>query len=172
MSLRRHKCKAAEKKPRETHQFVCRLGLLLAVLSPTLAAQTNVADWNAVKALTVGTEVRITAGSRSIRGEIERTTDDVLVVTARKGQEMFERQQVSVVSIKKAGHRKRNTLIGLAAGAGGGLAIGIAARAKPGQWEFISNDVVTVGFVAAGAIVGTVVGVIIPTGGWREVYKR
>jgi hypothetical protein len=172
MSFRRHKCEAAGKKPRETHQFVCRLGLLLAVLSPTLVAQTNVADWNAVKALTVGTEVRITSGSRSIRGEIERTTDDVLVVTSRKGQEMFERQQVSVVSIKKAGHRKRNTLIGLAAGAGGGLAIGIAARAKPGQWEIISNDVVTAGFVAAGAIVGTVVGVIIPTGGWREVYRR
>lgn len=153
-------------------QFVYRLGVLLVVVATTLVAQTNVGDWNTVKALTTGTQVRITAGSRSVRGEIERTTDDILVVTSGKGQEMFDRQQISVVSVKKPSRRKRNTLIGLAAGAGGGLAIGIAARPGPGQWEIVSSEAVTAGLVGAGAIVGSFVGVIIPTGGWREVYKK
>ncbi|MBZ5636846.1 MAG: hypothetical protein LAO55_27295 [Acidobacteriia bacterium] len=152
--------------------FACRLGAGLALLTTTMAAQTNVADWNTVKALTTGTQVRITAGSRTVRGEIERTTDDVLVVTTGKGQEMFDRQEVSVVSVKQTSHRKRNTLIGLAAGTGVGLGIGIATRPKPGQLEVITPDAITAGFTAAGAIGGTLVGVIIPTGGWREVYKK
>ena len=155
---------------RDTPQFG-RLGVLLAVVATTLVAQTNVADWNTVKVLTPGTQVRINAGSRTIRGEIDRATDDVLVVTSGRGQETVDRQQVSVVSVKKPSRRKRNTLIGLAAGAGGGLAIGIAARAKPGQWEFISNDVVTVGFVAAGAIAGTLVGVIADSGARRKGFR-
>jgi len=152
--------------------FACGLGAGLVLLTTTMAAQTNVADWNTVKALTTGTQVRITAGSRTVRGEIERTTDDVLVVTTGKGQEMFDRQEVSAVSVKKPSHRKRNTLIGLAAGTGVGLGIGIATRPKPGQLEVITPDAITAGFTAAGAIGGTLVGVIIPTGGWREVYKK
>jgi len=137
-----------------------------------LAAQTSVAEWNAVKALTTGTQVRITVGSRTVRGGIDRTMDGALVVTTEKGQEMFDRQEVSVVSVKKPSHRKRNTLIGLAAGTGAGLGIGIATRPKPGQLEIITPDAITAGFTAAGAIGGTLVGLIIPPGGWREVYKK
>ena len=161
----------SEKKPSDMRRFACRIGVLLAFVATTLVAQTSVADWNTVKALTPGTQVRITAGSRTIRGEIERTTDDVLVVTSGNGQEMLDRQEVSVVSVKKPSHRKRNTLIGLAAGAGGGLVIGLAA-VHHSEWEIVSADAVRAGFVAAGAIVGTVIGVIIPTGGWREVYRK
>ncbi len=173
MSFRQYKCEAsAEKNLPDRPPFVWRLGVLLALMATTLAAQTNVADWNTVKALTTGTQVRITVGSRTVRGEIDRTTDDALVVTSGKGQEMFDRQQVSVVSVKKLSHRKRNTLIGLAAGTGVGLGIGIATRPKPGQLEVITPGAITAGFTAAGAIGGTLVGVIIPTGGWREVYKK
>jgi len=173
MSFRHSKFEAStEKSLPDTPPYVWRLGVLLAFMATTLAAQTNVADWNTVKALTTGTQVRITAGTRTVRGGIERTTDDALVVTTEKGQEMFDRQEVSVVSVKKPSHRKRNTLIGLAAGTGVGLGIGIATRPKPGQLEVITPGAVTAGFTAAGAIGGTLVGVIIPTGGWREVYKK
>lgn len=151
--------------------FACRLGAGLALLTTTMAAQTT-ADWNAVKALTGGTEVRITVGSHTAHGEIDRATDDILVLTSRNGQEMFDRQQVSVLSVKKPSHRKRNTLIGLAAGTGVGLGIGIATRPKPGQLEVVTPGAITAGLTAAGAIAGTLVGVIIPTGGWREVYKK
>jgi hypothetical protein len=73
------------------------MSLLLALIATTLAAQTNVADWNTVRALTTGTQVRITIGSRSVRSEIDQATDGALVVTSGKGQEMFDRQHVSVV---------------------------------------------------------------------------
>ncbi len=150
--------------------MITRLAALLALLGTTLAAQS--ADWNTVKALTTGTPVRITAGPRTVRGEIIRATDDALVIASSKGQEMFDRPQVSTVSLRKLSHRGRNTLIGLVAGTGGGLGIGLGARAKRGQWELISNEAVLAAFTAAGAIVGTVVGVIIPSGGWREIYKK
>jgi hypothetical protein len=149
-----------------------RIGLLLTVVAANLIAQTGGPDWNTIKALTRGTQVRVVVGSRVVRGEIERSTDDVLAVTSRTGQEMFDRQEISAVSIKKPSRRRKHTLIGLAAGAAGGLAIGIATRPSPGQWEFISSDAVTAGFTAAGAIVGTVVGVVIPAGGWREIYRK
>ena len=150
--------------------MIRRLAALFALLATTLAAQTT--DWNTVKSLAAGTQVRITVGPRTLRGEILRATDDALVIASNKGQEMFDRPQVSTVSLRKPSHRGRNTLIGLVAGAGGGLGIGLAARAKPGQWEFISNEAVVAGFTAAGAIVGTLVGVIIPSGGWRAIYQK
>ena len=71
-----------------------RIGLLLAAVATTLAARTNIAYWNTVKTLTTGTQVPITAGSRAIRGEIERITDDVHVVISGNGQAMFGRAQV------------------------------------------------------------------------------
>jgi hypothetical protein len=141
-------------------------------MATIVAAQTTVSNWNTVKAIAPGTHVRIRTGSRTATGEVDRTADDALVVTSEKGQERFDRQQVLAVSIRKAGHRKRNALIGLAAGAGVGLVIGLAARAKPGQLQIISNSAVAGGITAAGALGGTIVGLVLPTGGWREVYRN
>jgi hypothetical protein len=153
-------------------RFVRCLGELLALVAPAMAAQTSVTNWSIVQALARGTQVRIVAGSRTVAGKIERSTDDALVVTSGKNQETFGRQQVSILSVKKASHRTRNALIGLAAGTGIGLAIGLAARSKPGQLEIVPNSAVTAGFTVAGALLGTVVGVIIPTSGWREIYRK
>jgi hypothetical protein len=155
-----------------TPRFACRLGPLLALVATTIAAQTNVTNWNTVKALTTGTQVRITTGSRTLRGRIDRITDDALEVTSGQGRETFYRQQVSVVSVMQPGHRKRNALIGLAAGIGVGLGIGIAGRSKPGQLQIVPNGAITAGFTVAGALAGTIVGVVIPTGGWREIYQK
>ena len=155
-----------------TPGLVSRLGALIGILAATTAAQTSAANWNSVKTLTAGTQVRVTAGARAVHGQIDRITDDALVETSGKGQETFERQQVSVVSVRKPSHRKRNALIGLGAGTGIGLGVGIAARSRPGQLEIIPNGAVTAAFTVAGAIGGTIVGAVIPTGGWREVYRK
>lgn len=74
--------------------------------------------------------------------------------------------------IRKPGHRGRNALIGLAAGAGVGLGIGLSTRAKTGQLHFLSNGSVTAIGWAVGAISGTILGVVIRTAGWREIYRR
>ena len=94
------------------------------------------------------------------------------MLTSDKGEEVFDRQQVSRVLVKKQNHRKRNILIGLGVGAGGGLGVGLSARAKPDQLHFISNGAVVGIGAAAGAAVGAVVGAVIPTGGWREIYRQ
>ncbi len=155
-----------------TSGLFCRLGALLILMATTVAAQADLANWNAVKALNTGTQVRVAAGSRTVRGAIDRTTDDALIVTSGKGQETFNRQEVSVVSERKPGHRQRNALIGLAAGTGVGLGAGIASRSGPNQLHIVSNGAVVAVGVVVGAVVGTIVGVLIPTGGWREIYKK
>lgn len=160
---------AAMRKP----PFACRLAALLALLATAMAAQTNVINWNTVKALAAGTQVRVSAGSRPVNGRIEQVTDDALVVTSGKGQETFGRQQVSAVSVKKLSHRGRNALIGLAAGTGAGLGIGVAAaRTNSGQLAIVPNGAIVAGFAVAGALGGSIVGVVIPTGGWREIYSK
>lgn len=142
-------------------------GAIAAIAMMTnLGAQTNLTDWKIVEAITAGTRVRVTTGSGKVRGTLNRTTDEILVLTSHTGQETFERQQVSVVSVRKASRRKRNTLIGL--GVGTGVGAGIGAVSDDGY--FSKSDVATV-FGAIGAIGGTVAGLLIPTGGWSEVYR-
>ena len=94
-------------------------------MATTALAQKNAGDWNTVKALTTGTEVRITTGSRTVSGKVDRITGDTLVVTSGKGSEMFTEQEVTRVSVGKQGHRGRNTLIGLGIGTGAGIGIGL-----------------------------------------------
>lgn len=143
--------------------------VLLALVATAAASQTN---WDPVKALSTGTRVRVTAGGRTVKGNVDHVTDDAVAVTTGKGQQTLDRQQVSVVSVAKPSHRKRNALIGLGAGTGAGLGIGLASRSGPNQLHLVPNSAVIVGSTVAGALVGTLVGVVIPTGGWHEIYRK
>ena len=150
---------------------IYRLAVVFALTTISVAAQTNAATWNSVQSLRAGTAVRIAAGPRTVRGKIDRVTDGRLELTSTKGQEMFTLQEVSRVWIKKPGHRKRNTLIGLGIGAGVGLGIGLAASTCKG-FGCIGAGAVEIGAPVAFAVVGTAIGAVIPTGGWREVYRK
>jgi hypothetical protein len=150
-------------------------GLLISAIGliPSLGAQTTQAGWNALKAVTAGTQVRITDGSRTVDGKLDQTTDDVIMVTSGKGHEMFDRRDVSIVSVKKQSHRKRNTLIGLGVGAGGGLAFGgVLASAVKDSMLGGHGPAIVASSAGAGALVGVLVGAVIPSGGWRQVYKK
>jgi len=152
---------------RQTYRFAAGLALFMA----TAAAQDTYSPWNFVRALPAGTEVRIAAGARTVRCKIDRVSDDALAVTSAKGQEMFTQQEISRVWVKKPGHRKRNALIGLGIGAGAGLGIGLAASSCSGI-GCIGSSAVEIGAPVALAVVGTAIGAVIPTGGWREVYRK
>lgn len=149
---------------------------ILQVFALAAAAQAPAQNWNNVKALTVGTQVRIAVGSRTVNGDLQSVTDDSLAVNSGKGQEMFTRQEVKQVSTKKMGHRLRNTLLGLGIGTGAGVGTGVAiGHAHDCGTGFLCGVNTIAGGALGGAIGlvgGTIIGAVIPTGGWREVYKQ
>jgi len=149
-------------------------GAVLFVFALAAAAQSPAQNWNSVKTLSVGTSVRISVGSRTVSGQVQGVTDDSLAVDSGKGQEMFTRQEVVRVSVKKKGHRGRNTLIGLGAGAAIGVVAGVASHQDcTGFCVVYLTRGQDAGFGAIlFGVIGTAVGALIPTGGWREVYKQ
>jgi hypothetical protein len=150
-----------------------RAVLLLAAF--TAAAQSPASNWDNVKAITTGTELRIAIGSRTLRGDFVRATDDTLVVASGKGQEMFTQQEVERVSIRGHSHRGRNALIGLGAGAVVGLIVagvqykkctGLCFFGSPSRGAAMAGGAIGMGMLGAAA------GALTPTRGWREVYKK
>ena len=105
-----------------------------------------------------------------MRGFLQKARRGFAGINATTSQETLARQEIKRVQSKRPGHRGRNTLIGLGVGH---PADGFAAGAG------IDHETPTAGsrnagkavLTPIGAIIGTVVGVAIPTGGWREVYR-
>jgi hypothetical protein len=152
---------------------ICLLALLAAVLAAAAAAQQAkpIANWANLSQPVAGSEIRVTlAAGGTMRGFVERVTAESLAINATTSQEMLSRQDIRRVELKKPGHRGRNTLIGLAVGTGVGLAAGAVADSKSGPGVMFP-DLGKVVFSSAGMLLGTVIGVALPTGGWRDVYR-
>jgi hypothetical protein len=151
-----------------------RAAAVFLVFALAATAQSPAQDWNNVKVLTDGTSVRISIGSRTVSGPVRGVSDDSLAVDSRKGQEIFTRREVLRVSVKKQSHRGRNTLIGLGAGAAIGVVVGTVSYRKCTGFCILNST--RAEDAGAGAIIfgviGAAVGVLIPTGGWRDVYKQ
>jgi hypothetical protein len=146
----------------------------LFVFAMASAAQSPAQNWTSVTAIAVGTSVRVSVGSRTVNGQVQGVTDDSLSINSGKGQEIFTRPEVVRVSVKKQSHRRRNALIGLGAGAAIGAAVGAASHKDcSGFCIFYTTrgQDAGIGAIVFGGI-GTAVGALIPTGGWREVYKK
>ena len=146
--------------------------ILFAALAGNATARqpASAAGWTRLTQLTPGTEIRLfLSDGRKLRGYLQSATSDSLAINATISQETLSRAQIKRVQVKRPGHRGRNTLIGLAIGTGGGLAFGAAVdRGTRGDWFPNLGKAV---FTPLGAIIGTIVGVAIPTGGWREIYR-
>jgi hypothetical protein len=147
---------------------------MFAFLAATMVAQPNLGDWNNVKALATGTDVRATTGSRTVHGKILRSTDDSLVLAFGKSQEMFTRQEITRVSLRGDSHRARNSLIGLAGGATIGAIIGAKAHQDCTGFciLYLSKGTdMALGAVVLGGI-GAAIGALLPTRSWLEVYRQ
>jgi hypothetical protein len=146
-----------------------RLLLWALLLAPAALAQTS--TWEVVRALPHGTNVKLAQSSGgSVQGQLESATADGVVLTLRTGQRMVLRQQIARLSIRKPSHRGRNTLIAMGLGGAAGLGVAAVVTADQGGgsirgWNLFN----TLG--PASALLGMVVGVAIPTGGWRAVYE-
>jgi hypothetical protein len=139
-------------------------------------------DWANLRLLTAGAEIRVRyAGQQTIRGTFRSVSDDTLIVAQPSGERMLARSLVTSVSLKKKNHRIRHMLIGLGAGAAGGLAAGagfdsaypcrymdLGCVPAPGIGTSPSaKEIVT----PIGAVLGLAVGALLPAGGWREIYR-
>jgi hypothetical protein len=155
--------------PRKFSQAVLLLSFALSAV-----AQSPAQDWTAVKALGAGTSVQISIGSRALDGQILDVTDESIEIDSGKHRETFTRQEVKRVAVKKQGHRGRDALIGLGAGAAAGAVAGAAYSSPCTGWCILRPtraQGAAIGAVVLG-LVGAVVGALIPTGGWHEVYKQ
>jgi hypothetical protein len=143
--------------------------ILIPFLTASIAAQTSSPNWESVRAIVRTTEVRIqTDNTTPIRGSLERTTDNALIMGI--GAPSVGRPQIVSVSVRKKGHRVRNTFIGISVGLATGLGIGFASASRcRGEICGIAGPGVVGGGGALGMVVGGIAGVAWPTGGWREV---
>jgi hypothetical protein len=150
----------------------CLAGLFFAAcLVAGAQSKPSPSGWAGLERLATGSRIRVTLkDKRTLNGLLDSITSEGLAIDAKTGQESLPRAGIQRVQWKAAGHRGRNTLIGFAAGAAGGLAIGGYVDSRDHIWLFNPNDGKKV-FTAAGAVIGTIVGVVWPTGGWHEIYR-
>jgi len=160
--------------------MLTRAAMLLPILSLAAAAQSPASQWDTLKMLAPGTEVRVaSANAKPMQGTLESVTDSDLVLTQAGGPKSFGRTQILSVSVKGKDHRLRNAMIGLGVGTAAGLAIGFGVGhaqsnncSSKGGWfcGFDEGVGIAVGGVA-GLVGGTLTGVFWHTGGWRKIYS-
>jgi hypothetical protein len=150
-----------------------RFAAFLMLTAGILAAQTSpLQDWGNVKRLGPGEKIKVSmSDGKSYQGDLRSASDDSIVMATASGEQSLPRAGVAKLATKHPGHRARNTLIGLGIGAGTGLAIGAATDHGCNGNCFFGNNVGKEILTPFGALVGTVVGALWPTGGWKDVYR-
>ena len=141
-----------------------------------MVSGATIRDWSSLGSgpgLSAGAEIEArTTGNQRIRGQFKAADNDVLVIDTASGEQRLTRATVSRVSVKTRNHRLRNTLLGFGIGGVSGLTGGAIADArctgKCIEGNFPLGKVV---FTPFGALIGAIIGVVVPTGGWREVYR-
>ncbi len=151
------------------HASLIRAAVVSTLAASTLTAQSGT-DWNTVKALAPGTQIRMETAPRKVSGQLLSVSDEAIVVRSGGREDSVRRSEVTRIAVKKPGHRKRNVLIGLGVGAGAGLGIALAVNSCHGI-GCIDSGVIEAAAPPILAVLGAIVGAIIPTGGWREIYR-
>lgn len=145
--------------------------LMILTSATALPAQQSqsISNWANVNQLISGAEIRVTLSTgKVLRGFLQHVTPESISMSSTTGQETLLQQEIRRVALKRPGHRGRNTLLGLAIGTGVGLAVGAGVDSQSNGWFPNAGKAV---LSPVGAMVGTVIGVALPTGGWRDVYR-
>jgi len=145
---------------------------LLAIVSfaPLAAAvpREDKRNWDNLKQLAPNQQVRIVLNdAKSYRGDFQSVSDGAVVVRVATGVQSFAKENVLRVSTNGASHPGRNALIGAVVGFGAGTAIVAAACAS----DDCRGAVAPILGATAGTPAGALVGFLIPTGGWHDVYR-
>jgi hypothetical protein len=161
--------------------------LVLALLGACFSTGTasgqdskgGLSSWHNLKSLTPGQEIRVVMNNvKSYQGEFESFSDDGITLRQAAGEQTLARKDVLRVSRKGQDHRTRNAVIGAVVGAGAGLWIGLTpyrgrncTQGPEFQCGYPPNPHLAEGLTPAGALAGAVVGAVIPTGGWHDIYR-
>jgi len=139
--------------------------------SPLGAAdrKTDLANWDNLKALRQGQEIKVVKNDvRAYRGIFQSVSDEGMTVALPTGNATFVRQDILRVSSKTGSHHLRNA--GIGAAIGGGSLAGVAAAKGDSSGDFGTGFVAVMGLISGSAI-GAGVGALLPSEGWRDVYR-
>jgi hypothetical protein len=147
------------------------LFLSLIVLAPAsaLAAgpKPELAKWDNLQRLSPGDDIRVVLNDmKSYGAKFQQVNDNHLTVRLGKGEQSFAKEDILRVSLKGGSHQLRNAAIGLGIGVGLGLAI----AAKDSNDSEAQNIDLAFMVPVAGAG-GAAVGALLPSTGWRDVYR-
>jgi hypothetical protein len=151
---------------------VCQTAILILILSLACPGQSSGSNWENVKAIAPGTQIRLVIDkAKPLMGSLQSVTDGEVVFKHGSGPRSVARSQITSISVRKKGHRLRNALIGLGTGTALGLLVGHGfARNCPGWFCGLSADADTAVGGVGGLVGGTLVGLFWPTGRWQKVY--
>ena len=141
----------------------------------------RLSSWEDLQSLTSGQEIRVVMNNmKSYQGEFESLSDGELKLREEAGEQTLARQGISRISQRRGqGHRVRNLLIGAAAGAGVGLAIGLhswlrfrnCTEGPAFGCSYPGNPHLAETLTPSGALAGAAAGAAIPTGRWHGIYR-
>jgi len=162
--------------------------LVLALLGPCISIGTasgqdskgRLSSWGNLKSLTPGQEIRVVVRSvKSYQGKFESLSDSGITLRQAGGEQTLARKDVFRVSRKGQDHHAQNALFGAILGAGAGLVIGLSPYYI--QRNCTLGPAFNCGYppnahwvkvlTPLGGVGGFVVGALIPSGGWHDVYR-
>ena len=147
------------------------LSALAILFIPSLVAAQSSA-WDSLKQLAHGDRIRVAQkDSKFFTGEFQSFTDEAIILHVKSADQTILRQNLQSVSIRRAGHRGRNALIGGAIGAGVGLGAGVAIdRCSPNEIVCTGNKGKAI-LTPVFGLLGALVGAVIPAGSWQQIYR-
>jgi len=125
------------------------------------------ADWTNLRQLVQGEEIRVVLNDgKWFRARFETFSEEAMVVSVATGRETLARDNIFRVSTRGRPHVRRNIAIGMVVGAAAGAgAVALACRHTD-----CTGPVVGIGALF-GIPVGALVGGVMPTGRWHDVYR-
>ena len=145
--------------------------IILLAGAPWLSvAQSSEASWDNLKQLRVGQKIEVVDMKlKSLQGDFTGYSDQEVRLRLGSDEVSVPRAQVLSVKDRERSHRRRNTLLGLAIGAAGGLAVGAIRGAT--YHEEGETPVFVLVWTPIGAGIGAGVGAALPAGGRVTVYR-
>ena len=153
--------KTRERKMNNQTKSMIRIAILVAIPS-ILPGQPAVNSWDNLRLLRAGQKIDVVnMQMKTVTGKFSAFTGDAISLAVGNDQVSVARANVASVKNREASHRLRNTLLGLAIGAGTGAVIGATLLKSSESGEELFG-VMVVSPIGAGIGAGT--GAALPAG--------